>query len=112
MSLAPSRCCRGVNPDSRVFWLNLSDPTHFGIYAADLRPLNVTRELEDRIPHAGAIVSHSDSVLVVLNPAPDHGSVVLMGVFVADSVVGTWLVTSYGTGSRGRFVMRRNRLNR
>jgi hypothetical protein len=94
-----------LNPESRLLWLNLPAPTHVGVYAADLRPLNVTRELEERIPHAGAQVSNRDSVLIVLNPAPNHGSVVLRGVFRADSVVGTWLVTSYGTGTQGSFVM-------
>jgi hypothetical protein len=101
-----------LNTESLVLWLNLPDPTHFGIYTADLRPLNVTRELEERIPHAGAQASNADSVLVVLNPAPDHGSVVLRGVFKADSIVGTWLVTSYGAGTTGSFVMWRRHTGR
>jgi hypothetical protein len=94
-----------LNTGSPVLWFNLPDPTHFGVYTADLRPVNVTRELEERIPHAGARVSNTDSVLVVLNPAPNHGSVVLRGVVKADSIVGTWLVTSYGAGTPGTFVM-------
>jgi hypothetical protein len=95
-----------------VLWLNLSDPSHIGVYASDLRSLNVTRELVGPIPHAGARTLNTDSVLVVLNPAPSHGSVVLRGVFSGDSIVGTWLVTSYGTGARGPFVMRRHHRHR
>jgi hypothetical protein len=101
-----------LNTESRVLWFNLPDPTHLGIYAVDLRPLNVTRELEERIPHAGAQGSNTDSVLVVLNPALNHGSVVLRGVFKADSIVGTWLVTSYGAGTPGSFVMWRRHTGR
>lgn len=101
-----------LNPDARVMWVNLPDPTHLGVYAADLRPLNVTRELEGPVPQAGARLSGTDSVLLVLNPAPNHGAVVLRGVLRADSVLGNWLVTSYGTGGRGRFVMWRHRCSR
>jgi hypothetical protein len=34
-----------LDGESRVLWFNLPDPTHFGIYSADHRPLNVTQEL-------------------------------------------------------------------
>lgn len=94
-----------LKAETDMMWSNLPDPTHLGVYAVDLRPLNVTQELEGPIPHAGAKSLGGDSVLVVLNPAPDHGAVVLRGVVSADSVTGTWVVTSYGIGAHGQFVM-------
>jgi hypothetical protein len=41
------------------------------------------------------------------NPGQDHGSYILRGMMRHDSIIGEWVVTSYGTGSIGRFVMTR-----
>ncbi len=91
----------------RLPWMNLPEPSHIGVYRADLESLGVGTYLQDAIPHAGARLLLRDSVEIVLNPAPDHGAVVLRGHAQADSITGTWRVTSYGIGKSGRFTLRR-----
>ena len=100
---------RRIQNKPQSIWMSLPEPTHIGVYSANLQSVGVTTELEGPMPHAGAKILGHDSVEVVLNPAPDHGAVILTGRVEADSITGTWLVTSYGEGTRGQFVMRRQR---
>lgn len=97
---------RGARP-ANVFWLNLPVSTHYGVYSGDLEPLGVQVVPENTFPTAGARLFRDDSVKIVLNPAPDHGSLILDGT-ISDGVIrGRWEVTAYAAGRSGSFTMRK-----
>lgn len=87
-------------------WSSLARPTHYGVYNIGTDAFGST---DPRLIQsvAGAQLRTADSVVVVLNPGPDHGAIVLNGRLLADSIVGSWQLTAYFQGVAGHFSMRR-----
>lgn len=83
-------------------------PTHYGVYAAALRPLGVRDGAE--VPALAARLTDGDSVEIALNLERSR-AMVGRGALEGDSVVGRWRAGDGRTAGRssGRFVMRRPR---
>jgi hypothetical protein len=81
-------------------------PTHYGVYSADLRPLELRGTGE--VPTLVARIAASDSVEIAFAPR-QRRSFAGRGVLAGDSVAGHWWAGSGRTAGRssGRFVMRR-----
>ena len=88
-------------------WLGMSVPTHIGSHSLSIDSLHIPADAAQAWRSAGARRAGRDSLLVVLNPAPDHGAVVLQGVIRDTLVTGHWSITGYVRGASGRFVMQR-----
>jgi hypothetical protein len=87
-------------------WLNLANPTFMGVHNLSVAALGADASGEC-IPTAGARYIARDSFEIVLNPAPDHGAVVLHGAMRNGVITGTWVVTSYAMSRSGAFEMTR-----
>ena len=92
---------RQVEPAQR------SPATHVGVHSLRLEPLGVESLLPDRLSVVASQSADGASVLVVISPGRDHGSMVLRGTVHGDSITGSWYVTAYAAGPHGTFVMRR-----
>ena len=93
---------RGFNPG----WISLAAPTHIGAYG--LRRAPELYADTTSFPEAGARVS-GDTIRIVLNPGPSHGSLVMIGKAIDGRILGQWWVASYVVSQRGAFLMRRLR---
>lgn len=91
----------------RGSWANLSHPTHLGVYNLDLEALRVSRWQGGGATVVIASVDNESRVNVVINPHSDHGSLVIQGTAVGDSITGSWYVTAYAGGATGTFTMRK-----
>lgn len=81
-------------------WVSLSDPTHIGIYhLRDGRGLAAERIQ----PIAGARTREGNRVTIVLAPGVSHGSIIMEGTVVGDSIFGTWAENAYAEGKSGKF---------
>jgi hypothetical protein len=87
-------------------WISLPRPTHIGVSNIDLNSLGIAHR-NGEILLVGARAESIDSIEVVLNPAPDHGAVILRGRLTHDSIAGQWFETAYAGGRKGRFTMSR-----
>ncbi|HEU4881371.1 MAG TPA: hypothetical protein VFT45_03970 [Longimicrobium sp.] len=81
-------------------------PTHYGVYSADLRPLDLPNT--SQVPTLVARLAYGDSVEIAFDPEqgrPFTGR----GVLAGDSVTGQWWTRGGRTAGRssGRFTMRR-----
>jgi hypothetical protein len=81
-------------------------PTHYGVYSADLRPLDLPST--GQVPTLVARLASGDSVEIAFDPERGH-PFAGTGVLVGDSVAGHWWTRSGRTAGRssGRFTMRR-----
>lgn len=81
-------------------------PTHYGVYAADLRPLDGPGP--DHVPTLVVRLARGDSVQIAFDPEQGH-SLAGRGVLAGDSVSGRWWSGGTRTAPRssGRFTMRR-----
>jgi hypothetical protein len=81
--------------------------SHIGVYNVDLRTVGVEPLARKDIPTALGRMISPDSFLVVLNPGPSHGMVILEGTLRGTVGVGKWRVTAYAPGANGSFEIRR-----
>lgn len=88
-------------------WLGIAAATHAGTHSLAVDSLEVQVDAGQAWRAAGARREGADSVLIVLNPAPDHGGVVLQGTLRDDRIIGHWSVSGYVRGASGTFEMRR-----
>jgi hypothetical protein len=81
-------------------------PTHYGVYAANLRPLGLRGG--GGVPALAARLGGADSVEIAFGPEQGH-AFVGRGTLAGDSVIGHWWTEGGRTTGRGsgRFVMRR-----
>lgn len=81
-------------------------PTHYGVYSADLRPLDLPRA--GQVPTLVARLAAGDSVEIAFDPEQGH-PFAGRGVLAGDSVTGHWWTRGGRTAGRssGRFTMRR-----
>jgi hypothetical protein len=85
----------------------LSGPaTHYGVYSADLRPLDLPGT--EQVPTLVARLAAGDSVEIAFDPDQGH-PFAGRGVLAGDSVTGRWWTHAGRTTGRssGRFTMRR-----
>jgi hypothetical protein len=87
-------------------WMYLGDPTHYGVYTADLTRIGIGRDPRIPLPLVGARAT-SDSIHLVLDPFGSHGPVVVRGQLGRGAAAGTWFHQSYALGAEGTFSMRR-----
>jgi hypothetical protein len=80
--------------------------THYGVYSADLRPLDLPGSAQ--VPTLVARLADGDSVEVAFDPEQGH-PFAGRGVLAGDSVTGHWWTRGGRTTGRssGRFTMRR-----
>jgi hypothetical protein len=87
-------------------WMYLGQPTHYGVYTADIGVIGVTRDPRIPLPLAGARVA-GDSLNLVLDPFGSHGPIVLKGQLRRDTASGTWFHQAYALGAEGSFSLKR-----
>ena len=88
--------------------MQVDHPTHSGAFRLTGPRVLDSSPSDDQLPPVLARQWADDSVLIAVRPYVDHGSLVLTGKVIGDSVTGVWVVTSYMMLDRGRrFVMRR-----
>lgn len=88
-------------------WISLPAPTYVGVFSITVGNRSDWFNWRAAESMVGATAGNEDSVTVALNPAPDHGAVMMIGRLRGDSIVGEWYVTSYVSDGGGRFRMRR-----
>jgi hypothetical protein len=86
-------------------WMYLGEPTHYGVYTADLAQLDIARDPRIPLPLVGARVT-LDSIYLVLDPFGSHGPVVVRGRIERDTASGGWFHQAYAFGAEGSFSMR------
>lgn len=81
-------------------------PTHYGVYSADLRPLDLPGT--SHVPTLVARLARGDSVEIAFDPEQGH-PFAGQGILAGDSVTGHWWTRGGRTAGRssGRFIMRR-----
>jgi hypothetical protein len=91
---------------SRRPWMYVGEPSHYGVYTADLAQIGIERDPRIPIPVVGARLA-ADSVYVVLDPFGSHGPVILHGQLEPSAASGTWFHQAYAFGAEGTFSMKR-----
>lgn len=94
-----------LNPPPRP-WMYLGEPSHYGLYTADVAEVGITRDPRIPLPLAGARVA-GDSLHLVLDPFGSHGPIVLQGELGRDTASGVWSHQAYALGAEGSFSLRR-----
>jgi hypothetical protein len=108
----PPRDLRGhfafVRNDSRRDrYPTIGIPDYFGTYQIDFVSFGFSPSTRRDLPSAVAKVYGRDSVLIALDPTEAEVTVILRGAMRADSLIGTWTVSSRRVGGGGSYVMRR-----
>jgi hypothetical protein len=85
------------------------EPTHYGTFTADFRPLGFDPRAAGEVPSIAAAVVGRDSVELVLQPTASPTPLTAAGHVVGDSVVGRWWHSAgRGAGISGSFRMIRH----
>jgi hypothetical protein len=84
----------------------LHPPTHFALDSVLFDDADLNQCRGGTVPLIARARS-SDAIDIAIRPYCDHGSIILIGRIVGDSIVGTWVVTGYVNNPTGSFTMRR-----
>lgn len=84
-------------------------PDYHGTYEIDFASFGFSLGNRRDLPSAVAKLYQRDSVLIALDPTEAELTVILRGSLRADSLIGTWTVSSRRAGGGGSYVMRRAR---
>lgn len=95
-----------ARPYDHVEWSTIERPEYVGTYSLDYDRVGIIPIQRREISVAAGQMLSEHNAVIVLNPGPSHGSLVMRGIVYADSIAGEWSVTAYAAGHEGTFVLK------